>query len=70
MNKREWEHILRILSAKSSSLDEEMLIPHDDKPDDQSVTDFIPPNSCSHIVDDPPVPSEEEIEKIEQIMKY
>jgi hypothetical protein len=37
-------------------------------PDNQSVTEFIPPNSCSYIVPDPLAPSEEYIEKIEQII--
>jgi hypothetical protein len=37
-------------------------------PEDQPVTEFIPPNSSSYIVPDPPAPSEEDIEKIEQII--
>jgi hypothetical protein len=39
-------------------------------PDEQSVTEFIPPNSCSYIVSDPPAPSEEDIEKIEHFIKF
>jgi hypothetical protein len=39
-------------------------------PDEQSVTEFIPPDSCSYIVSDPPAPSEEYIEKIEQCVKF
>jgi hypothetical protein len=37
-------------------------------PEGQSVTEFIPPDSCSYIIPDPPAPSEDDIEKIEQII--